>query len=256
MPEFEVEHDDSFTVVTNNILRNKELSMSAKGLLCTIFSLPPEWDYSFNGLVAICKEGKAAVRNSINELKEAKYIKISQYRNEKGYYQYKYTVYRKPYEERQINENYPTPDYRVADYRRSDYRKSENQPQLNTNKLNTKELKDNIDNIDKTSNQNLEHHYLTKELFKLNYITPNDSSSFLFDDLFKNYLSDGFTFSKLISSIHYIVPRVVNRKFKDEDGNEIKNKYGYFKNSFEFNISKFNNMPDELYPELDDEYEL
>ena len=37
---------------------------------------------------------------------------------------------------------------------------------------------------------------------------------------------------------------------------EIKNKYGYFKNSFEFNISKFNNMPDELYPELDDEYEL
>ena len=137
MTEFEVEHDDSFTVVTNNILRNKELSMSAKGLLCTIFSLPPEWDYSFNGLVAICKEGKAAVRNSINELKEAKYIKISQYRNEKGYYQYKYTVYRKPYEDKQINENYPTPDYRVADYRRSDYQKSENQPQLNTNKLNT-----------------------------------------------------------------------------------------------------------------------
>ena len=72
MPEFEVEHDDSFTVVTNNILRNKELSMSEKGLLCTIFSLPPEWDYSFNGLVAICKEGKAAVRNSINEALEKK----------------------------------------------------------------------------------------------------------------------------------------------------------------------------------------
>ena len=159
--EFEIENDDSFTVVTNNILRNKDLSMSAKGLLCTIFSLPPEWDYSFNGLVSICKEGKAAVRNAINELKEVKYIKISQFRNAKGYYQYKYTVYRKPYEERQINEFHPTPGYRM-----SDYRKSDNQPQLNTNKLNTKELKDNIDNIDKTSNQNLEHHYLTKELFK------------------------------------------------------------------------------------------
>ena len=254
MPEFEVEHDDSFTVVTNNILRNKELSMSAKGLLCTIFSLPPEWDYSFNGLVAICKEGKAAVRNSINELKEAKYIKISQYRNEKGYYQYKYTVYRKPYEERQINENYPTPDYRVADYRRSDYRKSENQPQLNTNKLNTNKLNDNNDKLDKTSVP--EHNYLTKELIKLNYISESDSNSFLFDDLFNKYLNDGYTFGEIISSIHYIVPRVGNRKFKDEDGNEIKNKYGYFKNSFEFNISKFNNMPDELYPELDDEYEL
>ena len=244
MTEFEIEKDDSFTVVTNNILRNKNLSMSAKGLLCTIFSLPPEWDYSFNGLVAICKEGKAAVRNAINELKDSKYIKISQSRNEKGYYQYKYTVYRKPYEEIQKNEFHPTPDYRSTDYRTS-----ENQQQLNTNKL-----KDKYDNIDKTKIP--EHHYLTKELFKLNYISDTDSSSFLFDDLFNNYLSNGFTFGNIISSIHYIVPRVVNRKFIDEDGKEIKNKYGYFKNAFESNISKFNNMPDELYPEKNDEYEL
>ncbi|MCI6265743.1 MAG: helix-turn-helix domain-containing protein, partial [Erysipelotrichaceae bacterium] len=214
MTEFEIEKDDSFTVVTNNILRNKNLSMSAKGLLCTIFSLPPEWDYSFNGLVAICKEGKAAVRNAINELKNSKYIKISQSRNEKGYYQYKYTVYRKPYEEIQKNEFHPTPDYRSTDYRTS-----ENQQQLNTNKL-----KDKYDNIDKTKIP--EHHYLTKELFKLNYISDTDSSSFLFDDLFNNYLSNGFTFGNIISSIHYIVPRVVNRKFIDEDGKEIKNKYG------------------------------
>lgn len=244
MTEFEIEKDDSFTVVTNNILRNKNLSMSAKGLLCTIFSLPPEWDYSFNGLVAICKEGKAAVRNAINELKNSKYIKISQSRNEKGYYQYKYTVYRKPYEEIQKNEFHPTPDYRSTDYRTS-----ENQQQLNTNKL-----KDKYDNIDKTKIP--EHHYLTKELFKLNYISDTDSSSFLFDDLFNNYLSNGFTFGNIISSIHYIVPRVVNRKFIDEDGKEIKNKYGYFKNAFESNISKFNNIPDELYPEKNDDYEL
>lgn len=244
MTEFEIEKDDSFTVVTNNILRNKNLSMSAKGLLCTIFSLPPEWDYSFNGLVAICKEGKAAVRNAINELKNSKYIKISQSRNEKGYYQYKYTVYRKPYEEIQKNEFHPTPDYRSTDYRTS-----ENQQQLNTNKL-----KDKYDNIDKTKIP--EHHYLTKELFNLNYISDTDSSSFLFDDLFNNYLSNGFTFGNIISSIHYIVPRVVNRKFIDEDGKEIKNKYGYFKNAFESNISKFNNMPDELYPEKNDDYEL
>ena len=58
----------------------------------------------------ICKEGKSAVRNTINELKEAKYIKISQYRSERGYYQYKYTVYRKPYENRDLNKNYPTPE--------------------------------------------------------------------------------------------------------------------------------------------------
>ena len=73
MAEFIIEQDDSFTVVTNTILRDKTLSMSAKGLLSTMLSLPPEWDYSFNGLVKICKEGKCAVRNTINELKEAGY---------------------------------------------------------------------------------------------------------------------------------------------------------------------------------------
>ena len=39
-----------------------------------------------------------------------------------------------------------------------------------------------------------------------------------FIDLFNKYLNEGYTFGEIISSIHYIVPRVVNRKFKDEDG--------------------------------------
>lgn len=255
MAEFEIERDDSFTVITNNILRNKNLSLRAKGLLCTMLSLPPEWDYSFNGLVAICSEGRDAVRSIINELKQAKYIKIRQYRVDKGRFKYKYTVYRKPYEEREKNENSPTPDFPYTDKRTTDGPTTVNPTQLNTNILNTNKLNDNNDNIDKTSVP--EHHYLTKELFKLNYIDSLDSSSYLFDDLFNKYLSNGYTFGEIISSIHYIVPRVVNRKFKDEDGKEIKNKYGYFKNSFESNISKFNNMPDELYPELDeDDYEL
>ena len=35
--EFEIENDDSFTVVTNNILRNKDLSMSAKDYYVLFF---------------------------------------------------------------------------------------------------------------------------------------------------------------------------------------------------------------------------
>ena len=74
--------------------------------------------------------------------------------------------------------------------------------------------------------------------------------------MFEDLLTDGNSYKDLICIIHYIVPRVVKRNFEDEDGNIIKNKYGYFKNAFESNISKFNNMPDELYPEKNDEYEL
>lgn len=249
MREFEIEQDDSFTVITNNILRNKELSNSAKGLLCTILSLPPDWDYSFNGLVAICKEGKSAIRNTINELKYAKYIKISQYRNEKGYYQYKYTVYRKPYEERDLNKNYPTPENRTTDNRSSDEPKTENQLQLNTNKLNKEELIDKKDKYDKTNNLYVEHNFLTKELINLNYITNEDLSSFYFDDLFNEYINDGYSVRELLGAIHYIVPRVISRNFIDEDGNEIKNKYGYFKNAMECNFEKLNNYSKELYPE-------
>lgn len=239
MTEFVIERDDTFTIVTNNILRNKNLSLSAKGLLCTMLSLPPEWDYSFKGLVAICKEGKASVRNAINELKDAKYIKISQSRNEKGYYQYKYTVYRKPYEERDLNENYPTPDYRT-----SDYRSSEKQQQLNTKEL--------IDKYDKTGEPEIKHNNLTMELINLNYIKETDNVSFYFDDLFKEYLNNGYSYRELLGAIHYIVPRVINRHFIDEDGNEITNKYGYLKSSIEANFRKLNNLSKNLYS--DDEY--
>ena len=258
MAEFIIEQDDSFTVVTNTILRDKTLSMSAKGLLSTMLSLPPEWDYSFNGLVAICKEGKSAVRNTINELKEAKYIKISQSRNEKGYYQYKYTVYRKPYEERDLKKNYPTPGNRTTDYRSSKEPTTENHQQLNTNKLNNNEL---IDKVDKTGEPEIKHNILTNELINMDYISNDDNSSFYFDDLFNEYLKNGYSFREMLGAVHYIVPRVISRNFIDEDGNQIKNKYGYFKNAMESNFKKLNSLSQELYPDdpsdsFWDDYEL
>ena len=55
--------------------------------------------------------------------------------------------------------------------------------------------------------------------------------------------------------------RVTSRNFIDEDGNEIKNKYGYFKNAMESNFQKLNSLPQELYPDdpsdsFWDDYEL
>lgn len=48
--------------------------------------------------------------------------------------------------------------------------------------------------------------------------------------------------------IHYIVKRVISNDFKDEEGNTIENKFGYFKNVIEHSIYKFN-MDDDLYNE-------
>ena len=51
--------------------------------------------------------------------------------------------------------------------------------------------------------------------------------------------------------IHYIVPRIINRDFKDEEGIKIENKYSYLRTSIYSNISKFENMPDDLYEDFD-----
>ena len=53
-------------------------------------------------------------------------------------------------------------------------------------------------------------------------------------------LEEENSYKDLIQIIHYIVPRVVNRQFKDEDGNIIENKFGYFKNSIMSNIHRLN----------------
>jgi hypothetical protein len=82
--------------MSNEFLRNKELSLKAKGLLAMILSLPPEWNYSINGLVAICKENITAVRNSLKELEEHGHVVIEKKKNEKGHFVYNYTIYESP----------------------------------------------------------------------------------------------------------------------------------------------------------------
>ena len=50
-----VEKTNDYTVMSNNHFRNREMSLRAKGLLSLMLSLPDSWDYSINGLSAICK---------------------------------------------------------------------------------------------------------------------------------------------------------------------------------------------------------
>lgn len=61
MAVIRVEKNKNFTTMSNYHLRDKELSLKAKGLLSQILSLPENWDYSVRGLVAICLEGKDCI---------------------------------------------------------------------------------------------------------------------------------------------------------------------------------------------------
>lgn len=238
--EFEIDLEEGYFIAPSPIGRNMDLSLRAKGLMYVFFTLPPEWDYSFGGLVAICKEGKCAVRTAINELKEAGYIDVELNRDSKGLFKYKYKVHRKPSLERNLDNNSPIPENRS-----SDNRITENQQELSNNKL-----KDINDKYDKTSNKEIKHNPLTEDLVKKKYVdNDNHYVLFLFDKLFNEYLANGKSYMELFGAIHYIVPRVVDRNFVDEEGNKINNKYGYFKTALESNFEKLNNIPNELYSE-------
>lgn len=68
MAVFRVEKTRDFTVMSNHHLKNRQLSLKAKGLLSLMLSLPEEWDYTLRGLAHICKEGIDAIRVAVLEL--------------------------------------------------------------------------------------------------------------------------------------------------------------------------------------------
>ena len=84
MAVFRVERNKGYTVMSNHHLRNKELTLKAKGLLSQMLSLPEDWDYTLAGLSFINREKIDAIREAVRELEKAGYILRSRERDEKG----------------------------------------------------------------------------------------------------------------------------------------------------------------------------
>ena len=97
MPIMRVEKNRNYTVMANYHLKDKEISLKAKGLLSVMLSLPSEWDFTLAGLSYINKEGVDAIRAAVNELVGAGYIVRSRRRNEVGQLtDTEYTIYEFP----------------------------------------------------------------------------------------------------------------------------------------------------------------
>ena len=94
--EFKVYKSGDFTVMPIVHLKDKTLSLKAVGLLSKMLSLPDDWDYSLNGLVAITKDGLDSVRSALNELKDHDYVEILKLRTDKGTFKYNYLVFENP----------------------------------------------------------------------------------------------------------------------------------------------------------------
>ena len=84
MAVFRIEKTKDYTVMANHHLKNKELSLKAKGLLSVILSLPEKWNYTTRGLAAICKEGVDSIGSALKELELNGYIVRNRLRDNKG----------------------------------------------------------------------------------------------------------------------------------------------------------------------------
>ncbi len=84
MAVFRVEKNKGYTIMSNHHLRNRDLTLKAKGLLSQMLSLPESWDYTLAGLSQINREKIDAIREAVRELERAGYIQRSRERDDKG----------------------------------------------------------------------------------------------------------------------------------------------------------------------------
>ncbi|MDO5399038.1 MAG: DUF6017 domain-containing protein [bacterium] len=139
MSIFRVEKNSGYTVMSNHHLRNKNLSLKAKGLLSQMLSLPENWDYTLKGLAFINKESIDAIRTAVWELEKAGYITRQQGRDDKGKMTaIEYTIYEQPQTLPKL-EN-PTTGKPILENPTSDKPTTENPIQLNKDKTNKEKL--------------------------------------------------------------------------------------------------------------------
>ena len=106
MAVFRVERTGDYTVMSNFHLKDKRLSLKAKGLLSQMLSLPDDWDYTLSGLCFINRESKDAIRSAINELERAGYIRRRQTIDATGKFgANEYSIYERPITDVPSSEN-------------------------------------------------------------------------------------------------------------------------------------------------------
>lgn len=257
MAMFRINKNNNYTTMSNYHLRDKNLSLKAKGLLSMMLSLPDDWGYSVAGLVVICKENETAIKSALNELKEWNYLEIKKClpnETKSGRYEYIYDIYENPkkkedkIEQNEIKQDIGKQEVEIlpleflgVEKQTIEIQEVENQRLLNTNIQNTE-----IQNIKKEKKKNkygeygrvlltsIEHDKLKKDFENV-------------DELIE-FLDEYIERKGYKAKSHYLCIRgwvkdaVMERKMKENRRNEQKAKSNCYinDNQTEFNdLSKF-----------------
>lgn len=157
---FRVVKTKNYTMMSNQHLKDKRLTLKAKGLMSVMLSLPENWDYTLRGLSAISKEGVDAISEAVKELERSGYVIRNRKRDERGRLSgTEYLIYEdchmnsqpaqdapkpeKPKRENPRLEN-PVQEKPVQENPKQEKPEQENPAQLNTNPQKTKKSKTDI----------------------------------------------------------------------------------------------------------------
>jgi hypothetical protein len=124
MDTLQKRYKHGFTTVNNDIFRSKQLSAKAIGILCLLFSLPDNWEFSVKGIKALFPfDGRDSIQKGIMELEEKGFLTREQTRVNGKLAGSVWTVCDSP----------------LTDFPSTEKPSAENPPQLNTNRI--KDLK-------------------------------------------------------------------------------------------------------------------
>lgn len=137
--------NENYTTMCNTHLRDKNLSLKAKGLLSMMLSLSDKWHYSVKGFEGICKESKNTINSVLNELEDNNYlVRRRRYCNGK-ISEWEYIIFEnnENHDEELLhlkNEDIENKDTEIQDIENRDVYKITKE--LSTNRLNTNKYKE------------------------------------------------------------------------------------------------------------------
>lgn len=135
MAVFRINKTGNFTVMSNTHLKEKAMSLKAKGLLSVMLSLPDEWDYSIAGLEKLSDDGEKSTRKALNELEKFGYLVRKPIRADGKIRDWEYQIFEEPQNTEKLLADFVQVEKAVVENA-----VVEKGGQSSTNTLNTKEL--------------------------------------------------------------------------------------------------------------------
>jgi hypothetical protein len=100
---YKKKHERDYTIIDNNLLRDKRLSLQARGLMSYLLSNKETWQISFQKIQQETGVKRGQLESIIKELQALNYLKVERL-TIKGKYKVIYTVYEEPYVEKSFLE--------------------------------------------------------------------------------------------------------------------------------------------------------